>query len=175
MFGLSRSTPRRVAPNDAPAHQSDEGYECHLNHNCLRPDRRNHDGLLHLKWAPRTGPLAKMYNGANHSARGGTVQWSRNDSDTRQPASSGLRWKRLKAARRLASVSTIGLQLKSTSCSYRSRQHPSGCTLFSPFHGPVIGANHTVVSCLILSHNLTKRRDLLRQGLQGNVAVTHRL
>ena len=125
--------------------------------------------------APRTGPLAKMYNGANHSARGGTVQWSRNDSDTRQPASSGLRWKRLKAARRLASVSTIGLQLKSTSCSDQSRPHPSGCTLFSPFRGPVIGANHTVVSSLILSHNLTKRRDLLRQGLQGNVTVTHRL
>ena len=39
-------------------------------------------------------------------------------------------------------VSTTGLQLKSTSCSDQSRPYPSGCTLFFPFRGPMIGANH---------------------------------
>ena len=56
-----------------------------------------------MKWAPKTGPRAKVYNGAEHPARGGAVQSSRNGDDTRQPTSSGLRWKRLKAARRIAS------------------------------------------------------------------------
>ena len=41
-------------------------------------------------------------------------------------------------------VSTIGLQLKSTSCSDQSRPHPSGCTLFFPFRGPNIGTHHTI-------------------------------
>ena len=48
--------------------------------------------------------------------------------------------------------STTGLQLRSASCSDgggppvgdQSRPHPSGCTLFFPFRGLVIGANHTV-------------------------------
>ncbi len=39
-------------------------------------------------------------------------------------------------------VSTIGLQLKSTSCSDQSRPHPSGCTLFLPFRGPNIGTHY---------------------------------
>ena len=56
-----------------------------------------------LKWAPKTGPQAKVYNGVIHRACGGAERWSRNGGDTRRPSSSGLRWKRLKAARRLAS------------------------------------------------------------------------
>ena len=53
--------------------------------------------------APKTGPRAKVYNGAIHRACGGAERWSRNGGDTRQPTSSGLRWKRSKAARRSAS------------------------------------------------------------------------
>ena len=56
-----------------------------------------------LSLAPKTGPQAKVYNGAIHRACGGAVRWSRNGGDTRRPTSFGLRWKRLKAARRLAS------------------------------------------------------------------------
>ncbi len=56
-----------------------------------------------LTCPPKTGPRIKVYSGADHQARGGAVQWSRNDVDTRQPASSGSCWKRLKAARRSAS------------------------------------------------------------------------
>ena len=28
---------------------------------------------------------------------------------------------------------------------HNGRPHPSGCTLFFPFRGPVIGANHTEI------------------------------
>ena len=55
-----------------------------------------------VKWAARTGPRAKAINGADHQARVGPVQWSRVDGDTRLPTSSGLHWKRLKSARRIA-------------------------------------------------------------------------
>ena len=54
-------------------------------------------------------------------------------------------------------VSTIARQLKSTSCSDQSRPHPSGRTLFFPFRGLVIGANHTRPSgyCLRLGCSRT--------------------
>ena len=58
---------------------------------------------LQVSLAPKTGPRAKVYNRATHPARGGAEQWSRNGGDTWQPTSSAWRWKRLKAARRLAS------------------------------------------------------------------------
>jgi hypothetical protein len=64
---------------------------------------RSRMSKYYLKWAPKTGPRAKVYNGAEHQARGGAGQWSRNGDDTRQPTNSALRWKRLKAVRRLAS------------------------------------------------------------------------
>ena len=57
----------------------------------------------HVSLAPKTGPRAKVYNRATHPARGGAEQWSRNGGDTWQPTSSAWRWKRFKAARRLAS------------------------------------------------------------------------
>ena len=63
--------------------------------------------------APKTGPQAKVYNGVVHPACGGAARWSRNGGDTRRPTSFGLRWKRLKAARRLAS------------CRVNSRVHPN--------------------------------------------------
>ena len=43
-----------------------------------------------VKWAAKTEPRAKAINGADHQARGGPVQWSRVDGDTRLPTSSGL-------------------------------------------------------------------------------------
>ena len=42
-------------------------------------------------------------------------------------------------------VPTNARQLKSTSCSDQSRPHPSGRTLFFPFRGLVIGANHILL------------------------------
>ena len=56
-----------------------------------------------LGLAPKTGPQAKVYIGAIHRASGGAKRWSGNSGDTRRPASSGLRWRRLKAARRFVS------------------------------------------------------------------------
>ena len=55
-------------------------------------------------------------------------------------------------------VSTIAHPQKNTSCSDRDRPpvpdqnttHPSGCTLFFPFRGLVIGANHTSMTRGIL-------------------------
>ena len=43
-----------------------------------------------------------MYNGAIHRACGGAKRWPRSGGDTQRPKSFGLRWKRSKAARRLA-------------------------------------------------------------------------
>ena len=90
----------------------------------------------------------RCINGASHQACGGAERWSRNGDDTRQPTSFGLRWRRLKAAKRPASVSTTARRLKSTSCYDQSRPHPSGCTLFYPFRGPNIGTRHTVLSSI---------------------------
>ena len=53
--------------------------------------------------APKTGPQAKVHIGANCQGCGGKERWTGNCGDTLRPSSSGLRWKRLKAARRLAS------------------------------------------------------------------------
>ena len=60
---------------------------------------------------PKTGPQAKENIGAFHQTCGGAIRWSRNGDDTRLPASFGLRWKRLKAARRLASEHEIHANL----------------------------------------------------------------
>ena len=53
--------------------------------------------------APKTGSQAKVHYRAIHQACGGAVRLSGNDSGIRSPASSELRWKRLKAASRLVS------------------------------------------------------------------------
>ena len=78
-----------------------------------------------VKWAAKTGPRAKVYSGADNRAPGGPVQRSRNDGDTRQPASSGLPCRRLKAARRLAGYPAL---LASLSQPRRgaSRSQPGG-------------------------------------------------
>ena len=46
-------------------------------------------------------------------------------------------------------VSTIAHRQKSTSCSDQGRPHPSGCTLFLPFHGPVIGTHYSRVFLIL--------------------------
>ena len=58
-----------------------------------------------VKWAPKTGPRAMVYNGDHYQARKGPVQLSRINVYTRQPILSPLRWKPLKAARHLPSYS----------------------------------------------------------------------
>ena len=66
--------------------------------------------------ASKTGPRAKAYNGASHQTFGGPVRWSKNRGNTLQPTSSGLRWNRVKPARRSSSLSTIVHPHKTTSC-----------------------------------------------------------
>ena len=79
-------------------------------------------------------------------------------------------------------VSTIAHPQKSTSCSDRDRPpvpdqnttHPSGCTLFFPFRGLVIGANHIpptrwvvkecVDSCWFVSRPSIQSYDWTTQG-----------
>jgi len=64
---------------------------------------RRHKVLLCDEVGPKkTGPQAKVHCGAIHRACEGAERWSRNGGDTRRPTSFGLRWKRSKAARRLA-------------------------------------------------------------------------
>ena len=59
-----------------------------------------------VKWDQKTGPRAKVYNGAEHQARGGAGQWSRNDGDTQRPTSSGWRWRRLKGSKTISQLSS---------------------------------------------------------------------
>ena len=40
-----------------------------------------------LSLVPKTGPQAKVYNGAKHQACGGSKRWSRNDGSTRRTSS----------------------------------------------------------------------------------------
>ena len=97
---------------------------------------------------PKTGPQAKVQNGAIHLARGGAARWSRGGGDTRQPA--GREELRLKATRRSASDSTFERRRKGASCSESgrtpvadcNRPHPSECTLFFQLLGLTIGADH---------------------------------
>ena len=42
------------------------------------PVKKSLDCYGTLKWAPETGPRAKVYNGVKHQACGGAVRWSRN-------------------------------------------------------------------------------------------------
>ena len=64
-----------------------------------------------LKWAPKTGPQAKVHKGAVRQACGGAVRWPRNSG--RPPVAD------------------------------QGRAQSPGCTLFFPFRGLTIGANHS--------------------------------
>ena len=58
------------------------------------------------------------------------------------PKTCGLRRKHLKAAKLKDTALAVAHLLKSASCSVQSRPHSSKCTLFFPFRGLAIGANH---------------------------------
>ena len=101
---------------------------------------RHHKHAPGMKWAPKSGPRTKMYDGEIHQACGRAERWSKNGGETRQPAS--LDW-RCEAAEQSGIVSTIEHRLKGGSCSDLTRPHSPNCTLFSPFRGLTIGANRS--------------------------------
>ena len=143
-----------------------------------------------VKQTPKTGPRAKAYNRADHPARGGPVQWPRNDVDTRQPASSALRRKRLNSASRLASYPAntkfmptrfependnlwkIGPASIAQHGSAQDLQHPPGRTVQQPMPSPPACSQPTFKSASMAAAALSTTSSANVYGAASNTRTS---